>query len=392
MKIKPLMLLLILSLSVIPLANADYEWSNTSFKYRNIYKIDSGLIDEELIDFPVLVYLNSSYIDWNNVNNDLSDLRFYNVSGNLLSHEIDSYTENVDAWLWVKIPSISNVSDTYFFLYYGCFYAESVENKTDVWNNGYAGVWHMNDNSTSTILDSTSNDNDGDKLAANEPIEATGKIGKGQDFDGGHPIGDNIAISDSTSLNISGSSLTLEAWFNPDDFDESGGLVTKWDDSSRKQYVLGILTDGKPVCYLSTDGSSTGAGTSCNTAIDAGSFSHVVVVFNKPSYTYYINGVAKNTETWNNDICGTSSEGSIGSFYVSSNIIDGIIDEPRISNTSRSSAWIGANYQTQNLNLISLVDTENFNEDYMAFGVIALVISLFSFVMVITIKEKRREK
>jgi hypothetical protein len=49
----------------------------------------------------------------------------------------------------------------------------------------------MVDATTSTIKDSTSNNNDGTKKAANEPIEVTGKVGKAQDSDG---VDDYISI------------------------------------------------------------------------------------------------------------------------------------------------------------------------------------------------------
>jgi len=55
---------------------------------------------------------------------------------------------------------------------------------TNVWDANFKGVWHSKDITTSTINDSTAIENNGTKKAANEPIEADGKIAKGQSFDG----------------------------------------------------------------------------------------------------------------------------------------------------------------------------------------------------------------
>ncbi len=84
--------------------------------------------------------------------------------------------------------------------------ADSTYGSQNVWDADFKAVYHMVDATTSTILDSTGNDNDGTKKDANEPIEVDAVIGKGQDFDG---VDDNIQIPDSNSLDSD--YITLEA-------------------------------------------------------------------------------------------------------------------------------------------------------------------------------------
>jgi len=64
-------------------------------------------------------------------------------------------------------------------------------------------VQHMNDATTSTIKDSTTNSQDGAKYAANQPIEVDGEIGKAQDFDGTNDYVDLGIVPASDTFNLS---------------------------------------------------------------------------------------------------------------------------------------------------------------------------------------------
>ena len=77
-------------------------------------------------------------------------------------------------------------SNTSIFLYYDNDHANNANIDVintaagaAVWNGDFKAVYHMEDGaSTSAIYDSTSNNNDGTKKGANEPVEAAGKIGQ----------------------------------------------------------------------------------------------------------------------------------------------------------------------------------------------------------------------
>jgi len=92
----------------------------------------------------------------------------------------------------VKVTSVSSSAGTDIYYYYDNDHTDNTTyigaiNTTaggHVWDSNFKAVYHMTDATTSTILDSTSNNNDGTKKAANEPIEAVTDIGMGQDFDG----------------------------------------------------------------------------------------------------------------------------------------------------------------------------------------------------------------
>lgn len=338
-KITISILTLLLVLVLTPTTSASIDWL-PNYDKRIIVTVDSDLVDEELTNFPVLVFLNSSRIDWNYVNDNLSDLRFCNFTDGIteFSYEIESYN-STHAWIWVKVPYISNTTDTRFYMYFGDADATSTENKTDVWDPDFVMVQHMNDATTSTILDSTSNDNDGTKKAANEPVEATGKIGQGQDFDGTT----YIKILNSESLNITGNTITREFWFKGD--------VTGTGDFIGDLWVhIAILSSSNVYNYIQTDSGIQNPAASVSGL--SNTWIYVVCVYDENGESgkeikTYVNGVLTGWGTQSGDLIPTVSDIYFGSRGGIGDFLTSVIDEIRVSSNGRSSAWVGASYETQ---------------------------------------------
>jgi hypothetical protein len=206
-----LVVIYLFSILPIPLS-AETSWYDTDWSYRKPITIDADKVAGDLTDFPVLISLTDSDLaDY--AQNFGEDIFFTTSGGTKLSHEIESFNSYTgELYAWVEIPSLSSTTDTEIYMYFGNSDCSSQEDVTGTWSNGYVAVYHMNDATTSTILDSTSNDNDGTKKAANEPIETDAKIYKGQEFDG---TDDYVFLSDSSSLNPS-SEITWNFWVNFD--------------------------------------------------------------------------------------------------------------------------------------------------------------------------------
>ena len=91
----------------------------------------------------MLVKLNEStipgfdYDDFSFANG--GDMMFCDDSGYPLPHEVDTWDENGESLVWVKIPSTA--LGTTITMYYGSDTASSVDS-TDVWTD-YVGVWHF---------------------------------------------------------------------------------------------------------------------------------------------------------------------------------------------------------------------------------------------------------
>ena len=124
---------------------------------------------ENLVDFPVLVQLDSSRIDYSLTQNDGADLRFVDRDGTLLPHEIETWNEAGTSYVWVKVPQIDGSSGTdHIWLYYGNAAAPDAQNVAAVWNSGYVAVYHLDD----TLQDSTVNLNHGTNSGSLEHRDA----------------------------------------------------------------------------------------------------------------------------------------------------------------------------------------------------------------------------
>jgi hypothetical protein len=264
------------------------------------------------------------------------DIRFTAADGTtLLSYERESWSGGggsaVTAIFWVKTDVAT--AGTYIWCYYGNAAASDGEDAEAVWDDDYKAVYHMKDATTSTILDSTGNDNDGTKKAANEPIEATGKIGKGQSFDGANDYINNSIASPAAPV-------TISVWI------KSGK-------SAANQHI-GWLWDNGYIVYLAGTGGQIAAynGATYITvysgdALD-GAWHKVTRVDNGPgnSFLFYVDGQL--TYTGTSSVSYGAAKGYWGSDYACTDTFAGIMDEVRVSSSARSAAWIAYEYANMN--------------------------------------------
>src|SRR4029453_12282439 len=77
-------------------------------------------IGEALTDFPILVRLDPSRIDYSAVQPNGADLRFIDADGvTVLNYEIATWNPNGVSTVWVKVPRVeANSTTDYVWLYY----------------------------------------------------------------------------------------------------------------------------------------------------------------------------------------------------------------------------------------------------------------------------------
>jgi len=245
-------------------ARANPGWWNPSWQYRMKLTFDNTASNEDLIDFPVLVNLNSTHADfWAHVSSsitttDTRDLRFVDADDSTeLYFEVEmiDYATN-EAVIWVKIPQIdAGSSSDHIYVYYGNPTAtQSVYHSAgDVWDNDFEMVQHMKDETTSIVKDSTSNNHDGTKKSANGPAEIDGTIAKGQDFSSDHVSCGELGI---------GNSYTAECWIKADTLVGSGdqntyGFTVMASSVLGQGYPLWLTVRGTEVRLWAYEGSST---------------------------------------------------------------------------------------------------------------------------------------
>ena len=96
-------------------------------------------------DFPILLRLDSSRIDYAKTQDDGDDLRFTDADGNLLAHEVQDWDEDGTSLVWVEAPEIEGGSaSSYLYMYYDNASAKDGQDAEGVWD-GFTAVWHLDE-------------------------------------------------------------------------------------------------------------------------------------------------------------------------------------------------------------------------------------------------------
>jgi hypothetical protein len=320
-------------------------------------------IDADLANFPILLYLSSSS---GRLADDITFI-FTQLGANKLKIAVttsDGITEcyvevekwdytgtpsTSKAWLWVKAPSVSGTVDTDLYLYYDNTHADNTAYVGDpestpamnVWDANFKMVQHLRDKTTSTTADSSTNNNDGTKTSANNPIVTTaGKISDAQDFstDGiNHP-------------NIQPASITLEAWIKTNTQPANGWIVMSClQTNGRYGYLFGVPWGRTVNKVYITRVSDLGGYTDCGSTstLSNAVWYHIVGTYDGTNLKIYVNGALENTVASAALVYGTmysyigrDAETGYELYY------DGVIDEARTSDTVRNLPWIKASYET----------------------------------------------
>lgn len=321
----------------------------TGYTKRKKITIDNTKVDSTLTDFPVRVYLNAD-TDIGAVSNaDGFDIRFTSSDGEtLLKYEREDFAISGGAAtgnFWVKVPSVSSSADTEIYIYYRAEDTADGADPTNVWDSNFKTVHHLKDATTSTVLDSTSNDNDGTKKGANEPVEADAKIGKGQEFDGSDDF-----------IGISPANLGAGKVFS------ISGLFYIDTDTSTRNIIGGGTTDkySPTVQYFHTNknirvvsNGSNNYTVTANNSIIKQTWYFFTYTVNDKTNKIYLNDSASVDSTETNSPSNWDATIFIGK-RATENFFDGKIDEIRISNVVRSDAWIKADYNSCFNTLLSL--------------------------------------
>jgi hypothetical protein len=317
--------------------------------------IDASKIDADLTDFPVMILLNSTNMDWTHVQDDLDDLRFIDSTETIqLYAELENYTVNNKAWIWVNIPLIDDAIDTDFYIYYGNSGASSWWSPEDVWDSSAVMVQHMYDNpDTSHIIDSTSYSNDGTKKGANEPIETGGgKIDSALSFDGSN---DYIELTDSTTIKPGTGDFSVFAWIKLSDVTNYRSIIVDNNFAGEGYYIRTDQDNGILVVYIRCSNNEVKIYVDdANQNLGDNMFHHVGFTWNNlaDSLKLYIDGEVLIPVKWQDDVltgddCSNANKVRIGlatnNFYP----YKGLIDEVRIYNRALSAAEIKADYNSE---------------------------------------------
>jgi hypothetical protein len=278
--------------------------------------IDPTKVPADQTDVPVLI----SFTDSNRsaqAQTSGNDILFTSSDGTTkLSHEIEAYTSGTLV-AWVNVPLLSSAANTTIFMYYGCATASGQQDKNNVRDTGFKGVWHLNEGTGVTAVDPTSNANSATPV--DNPAASTGQIGGALTFAGP----DNLTIAADASLDLTTySTWTMSAWVKPTSY-----TSLKWPITQVRQSTDPVTLNAWN--HVTITRTATATSSCLNGIADGSSSASPVATANQASY---IGG-------WN--------DGNIDYQYL------GPIDEVRLSASSapggaRSAGWIRTGYNNQN--------------------------------------------
>lgn len=312
---------------------------------------------ENLQDFPVLVRLDASTIDYRLTQDAGQDLRFVDGDGTVLAHEIERWDENGMSLVWVRVPTITaSTNGDFIWMYYGNASAADGQNAGGVWTGGYDAVYHLGENAIASgdlLADSSSHNFHGTNF---ESLNTAGMVGFGQEFDG---VDDRIDLGANRAFLRGTSAATLSAWIAPDVVSGRRQIVGVSHGGSNTQSRASIeLLDQNIV----VQGRDFDAGINLlNTVVTngnpltAGAWHHVAAVIDYAgnSIKIYVDGVQQTTDGLvaflNGDTPNTNPQSAaIGSDEdLSTAYYDGKADEVRIESAARSAQWINAQYASE---------------------------------------------
>jgi len=298
-----------------------------------------------------------------------------------------------DGWV------INYNADTIFYMYYDSTH----ENNTDyigikglagrdgprenVWDGNYKMVQHGADETTSTITDSTSNNNDGTKKGVNEPVEAAGKVGQGQDFDG---VNDYISLAAHSTLNPETGSFTVEAVAKSSGSAVSRDIVDNREGAANGEgYFLLLASSSGTMKFAIEDHNGNQLIITSNSACFDGNYHHFVGVRDviADKLKVYFDGApdANDVTDPTNSTVNSTTNVIIGQspLLVNQFPFDDIIDELRISKAAapRTPEWIKATkaslwdelqtYEYDDITILELSETLSIADTKTTSGILA---------------------
>ena len=332
---------------------ATSSWYNTSWAYRRKITFDNSAQAENLTNFPVLVKLDSTRVNYSNTQDSGQDIRFTDSDGTtLLSYEIEKWDETGSSFVWVKVPQIDASSATdNIYMYYGNSSATDGQAATSVWDSNFVAVYHMNQDPSGTapqITDSTSNAKHGTTNGSMTSGDlVSGNIGPAINFDG---TDDYITAS----LGTLNAPYSIEVWGYFDNLNQASGnydYFIKLDHATDAGAVSMSRQAGgaNPPAPVNTFYNYDGTDQRFGPLLTGQQWLHLVLqTTTSGNYTaLYLDGASQTLDASVNQRDSTGLL-TMGQFQVGNkHSLDGKISEIRISNAQRSSSWITASHKSE---------------------------------------------
>jgi len=307
-----------------------------------------------VIDFPVLVRLNSSNFNFSQAYANGDDIRFAKANGFPLDFQIERWDQALAlAEIWVKADTVyGNDSIRYIVMSWGVPSSglSAVSHNVFDTANGFQGVWHLNDPVSGPVKDATINGYDGTVINATAQTSVTSIVGSGRAFAAG---GSGYVLVPSTAtskLNFPENGMyAISAWVYLDMLDGgSHAIATKGD----QQYNLEVFQNRWEFAeYKSAQNWELSS-----MPASAGQWTFVTGVRNKTRQYLYVNGQCVDSMIENQFKAGVYRNTGYNVMFGKTDGVTqpdfpyyfhGTLDEIRMSSRALSAGWIKLCYMNQ---------------------------------------------
>lgn len=316
----------------------DWAWWNASWIAKKNFTINEYYIDNNITNFTLFVHLNKNNFNMSKILLNGSDIRFTDASETTqLDHEIDTIN-STDVFLWVRVPIVSNITNTTIWIYYNNSLAGDGQNKLGLWGE-WQNVYHFNG-----TVDSLGRINLTANGSATSRIIST-PLGLGYNIT--NATGD---FFNSTKIRLTNSSTIIYY-----------GLIYRTDATASNQASIISGRNNGDSWHFILMRNSTGSrfefsfwnpeiAAYSKEQVNLGVFNHLTVMlnlsFNAFKSNLFINGTYENSSVL---VAGTPADNANAVNYGRwSNLgapdVIGIYDDIRIANKSMPQSWIKADY------------------------------------------------
>lgn len=315
-------------------------------------------VSNTVTDFPVLLRLTNSDVDFSKILAGGADIRFMNGDKNLiLPYEIDEWDDTGEtAAVWVLVPTITGNSTTTIYMKYDKSGSTDLSDGGKVFDseNGFYGVFHLKeqgDGTTGEYKDSSDMGYDATGKASHYPDKVDALIEHGQDFDNNSGDGDLITSLDDDDTRGT-HDYGYSVWVKADTLLPRYTYVL-----TRPSWFLLQLYASNDATYPNrlqfiTQESGTTYYDFATFAMTAGTWYHIYVTFDDSidRKRLYINGVEDASSPWDNPSY-IYEDLLIGGVNGTGQSIDGKYDEVRQEiGVVRSADWVKLSYENQQEN------------------------------------------
>ncbi|HEY0111146.1 MAG TPA: DUF2341 domain-containing protein, partial [Fibrella sp.] len=318
------------------------------YSYRQKITVDGTKVIGSHTNFPVHVNLaNLATGFFTNIRSDGGDIRVTTGDG---TTQVPFELVAVDkvggtGELWFKAPSLANLTNTKFYIYYGApsstlLAANSTYGSQNVWDANYKNVYHMNDASGGFVDSTAAARTVSNNVVGSGPAYgSTTKIGKGATFAGGQVI---ATPANDTANDFTGA-FTISTWMSSSQNAAFPGLFGHINAGITNGWTL--QTNATKATFWINSTTLESPASVCDGA------QHYIVAKRDGSGNakLFVDGILVNSGTLSGDATATGGAPLyFGSWGTAGYNYSGTLDEIRTSTGDRSDNWIATEYNNQN--------------------------------------------